>query len=152
LRTHLDQLATPPTHRTHATLAEAAERIRNAIPGLSPEQALALAQRSSQSLDNGVRWRWDVLHRTRSPLTFVSTRFLVHLRAIRAPVLLIYGDTSTFRFSELIEREAAIPNLWRRAELPGGHHVHVDSPEATADLIGQFLDAQNASTKSEEMT
>ena len=77
-------------------------------PGLDPSWATELAARVLEPVGEGLRWTWDPLHRTRSPSTFPTQRFLHVLERIVSPTTLVYGDRSWYHFEGLAEREAAL--------------------------------------------
>ena len=140
LTTHLDYLASPPQHPIFSDVATAATRLREATPTMSTELSLQLAQRITEPYQDGVRWRWDPLLRTRTlmnscgfPLT--KAQYLELLRQIQAPITLVYGESSKFnRQHDLSEQRAAMPKAqW--ITLSGGHNLHIDTPEALAAII-----------------
>ena len=137
IRLHLDQIRSLKPHRVMKDTAAAAERLRRLSPGLSTEFSESLSARSTVEVDGGVVWRWDPLHRTRIPSVFSKESYIAALRRITAPVALVYGDAGWYKFPDLPEREAALKDF-KRHTLPGGHNLHIDAPEAMADI---FIDA-----------
>jgi pimeloyl-ACP methyl ester carboxylesterase len=53
-------------------------------------------------------------------------------------VTLIYGDRSWYQFPDLPEREAALKHSERHT-VPGSHSLHIDSPDAVADIFLKAL-------------
>ena len=134
IQLHLDQLRALKPHRVMKDSSAAALRLRRLSPNLSEENAERLAARSTRSVEGGVVWRWDPLHRTRIPSVFSTESYLAAIRRITAPVSLFYGDQSWYQFPDLAEREAALQSA-KRHVLPGGHNLHIDAPEALADRL-----------------
>ncbi|MGB3495630.1 MAG: hybrid fatty acyl-AMP ligase/type I polyketide synthase, partial [Elainellaceae cyanobacterium] len=145
LTTHLNYLASPPQHSVFADAAAAAARLRQATPSLAEKQALSLAERILEPCEGGVRWRWDPLLRTRAGITynnlpFSKARYVEMMQAIQVPTSLIYGDKSQFnRPSDLEEQAIAFAHA-SRLTLPGGHNVHLDSPDALVEAIAAILE------------
>ncbi|NET57746.1 MAG: alpha/beta hydrolase, partial [Symploca sp. SIO2E6] len=142
LATHLDYLASPPQHPVFPDVATAASRLRLGTPTMSENLALKLANRITEPCDGGVRWRWDPLLRNRTGIgfngnSFPKARYLELLRRIQAPTTLIYGDTSHLnRTDDLSQQQAAMPQA-KRVFLSGGHNLHIDAPQAIANLIAE---------------
>jgi acyl transferase domain-containing protein/acyl-CoA synthetase (AMP-forming)/AMP-acid ligase II/acyl carrier protein/predicted alpha/beta-fold hydrolase len=135
---HLNYLSSPPKHQIFPNIATAAERLRLATPSLSESLAMQLAQRITEPHQNGVRWRWDPLLRTRTGIGFNGidrTRYLGLLRQIEAPITLIYGDRSDFnRPEDLAEQQKAMPDA-TRIVLSGGHNLHLEAAIDLAKII-----------------
>ncbi|MEM9271693.1 MAG: hybrid fatty acyl-AMP ligase/type I polyketide synthase [Cyanobacteria bacterium P01_F01_bin.143] len=138
LATHLDYLASPPQHPIFPDVEAAAERLRQATPGLSRAIAMMLAERITEPYGDGVRWRWEPLLRTRAGIGFNGigrSRYLGLLKRIKAPITLVYGDKSSFnRNEDLTEQQAAMPNA-KRVMLSGGHNLPLEEPNGIAKII-----------------
>lgn len=138
LSLHLQSLGAAPRHAVLPDTAAAADRLRQAVPTLSQQKAHRMAERITQTCENGVCWTWDAALQTRSELTYdtlalTTARYRVLLSRITAPVTLIHGQADN-------------PNLARlRAELPqatveivqGSHNLHIDAPELLAEAIAR---------------
>ena len=142
LATHLDYLVSPPEHPVFPDVATAASRLRRGTATMSEALALKLANRITEPCDGGVRWSWDPMLRTRTGIgfngnSFPRARYLELLRRIQAPTILIYGDSSHLnRTDDLSEQQAAMPQA-KRVFLSGGHNLHIDAPQAIANLIAE---------------
>lgn len=139
LTSYLDQLANAPQHNRLPDIRAAAERLRRATPSLAEENALQMARRITQECDEegGICWCWDPQLLIRTGVTFNGLAFKAFsytelLRQIRVPVTLVYGqDGSCKTLSQLRE---VMPDA-TGAILPGGHNLHIDAPEALADIV-----------------
>lgn len=132
-RRHVTELACPPSHRPIASLEQAMERMRRYAPELSEAKARRLAERVTEPCDGGLAWRWDPLHRTRAAIAFDEERYLAILARVTAPVTLVVGSRSWFRF-DISRRQAALVDL-ERVEIPSGHNPHHDMPHRLAQII-----------------
>ena len=139
-RRALDDRADPPAHPVLRDAADAAGRMRRHNPSLSEAEALRLATRATRPVPGGVTWTWDALHRARSPQRFSAAAFADHLRAIRAPALLLRGGASPYAaLPDIDAREAAVPGATRATLDGAGHLLHHDRPEALTDLLAGWL-------------
>jgi pimeloyl-ACP methyl ester carboxylesterase/NAD(P)-dependent dehydrogenase (short-subunit alcohol dehydrogenase family)/aryl carrier-like protein len=138
LTTHLDYLASPPEHAIFPDVATAAERLRLTTPTLSESLAMQLAERITEPHQDGVRWRWDALLRTRTGIGFNGidrAKYLGLLRQLKAPITLVYGDRSDFnRPEDLAQQQKAMPDA-RRIIVSGGHNLHLEAAIALAKII-----------------
>ncbi|MBE9147948.1 alpha/beta fold hydrolase, partial [Coleofasciculus sp. LEGE 07092] len=142
LTTHLNYLASPPQHPILADLKTAADRLCQALPSMSEESALKTAHRLTEPVEGGVRWRWDSRLQIRTGIglggtVFNRDRYRQILSQIQAPITLIYGDISNFNKPEdLALQQESMPHA-RRITLPGGHHLHIDAPDAVSKIIAE---------------
>lgn len=141
LATHLNYLASPPTHPVYAKLSEAVDRFQKSLPMLLPTWAEKLAARILEQVDGGVRWRWDprLQVRTRFGLsggTFTRDRYAQLLQHIQAPTTLIFGKQSDFnRPEDLAFQRQHLPKA-AVVTIPGGHHLPLESPvEVARELL-----------------
>jgi pimeloyl-ACP methyl ester carboxylesterase len=147
---YLEHRRQPPRHRPLADIEDGIRRMRRMNPGISPEAARRLVERTTRPVIPGdplaepgttgtLVWTWDPLHRARSAQPFVFRVFEQHLRAIRAPTLLVYGAQSTYHLPDLTEREACLADS-RRIVLDGaGHLLHHDQPDALAAVLREHF-------------
>ncbi|MEE2751187.1 MAG: alpha/beta hydrolase [Myxococcota bacterium] len=135
LKTHLNQLQTPPKHPVYENVEAAAKRLARFTPDIDPDLAMILAMRSTVAVEGGVQWSWDPLHRARFAMPFLLDRFMDAIGQIQIPTTLIYGDSSWYQSENLPDRESALPQLVARKVLKGGHALHHDAPQALAEII-----------------
>jgi pimeloyl-ACP methyl ester carboxylesterase len=106
---------------------------------LDPTSARVLVERAVETDDEGVRFTFDPRLKTRSRWRFTEEQVLSFLAAIDCPVLAITASSGwPFPEDQKERRLAAIPDL-TRAEVEGGHHVHLTHPERVAPVIRDFL-------------
>ncbi len=120
---------------------EAAISARARDTELDRESARLLVGRGSEEVGEGIRFTHDPRLKTRSRLRFTENQVLAFLSAVSCPVLAIRA-LQGWPFPEeiVIARMAVIPDL-ERAEVEGGHHVHLTHPERVAPLIADFFSA-----------
>lgn len=138
LSLHLQHLVSTHQHPVLQDTAAAAQRLRQAMPSLSPKRALRMAERITQPCENGVCWRWDAALLTRSDLSYdtlaiTPTRYRGLLSRLTAPVTLIYGQADNAHLAQL---QAALPQA-RVEVVYGRHNLHIDAPTALAEVIAQ---------------
>ncbi len=120
--------------------ADAARRLRAYNPRLSREFSLHLARhgtRRSQGGD-GYVWKFDPLHRTRTPQPFYLDQARAFWSRIASPTLIVRGGASPFQWDPSEHREC-IPRACTVMVPSAGHMVHHDQPIALARVIREFL-------------
>jgi len=106
---------------------------------LDRESARLLVERGSEVAGGGIRFTYDPRLKTRSRFRFTENQVLAFLAAISCPVLAIRA-LQGWPFPEdiVMARLAVIPDL-ERAEVEGGHHVHLTHPERVTPPIKKFF-------------
>ncbi len=119
--------------------AETAVAARVRVGDVGEAGARLLVERALRPVDDGFNWRSDPRLRYRSPAYLVEAQVVAFLERIRCPALLLTG-----RDAELAQRPGfaarchAVRGLVHQA-LPGGHHLHLDRPDAVAGPLRDFL-------------
>jgi pimeloyl-ACP methyl ester carboxylesterase len=128
--------------RKFASVAQAVHA-RLDVSDLDGESARLICERSLQRHDDHYRWRTDPALNWHSPVLMTEEQVRDILAAIEAPTLSLTAlplnrwiDAETAR-----RRVAAIPDCRSRA-IEGHHHFHMDTPGAIAQLITDFLSAE----------
>lgn len=119
---------------------ETAVAARLAATPMPPEAARLIVERNLAAVPGGYVWRSDARLTLPSAVRLPEAAVLSILRQIRAPVLVIAADPAPPYFTPDIrearrERVADIRSVVR----PGGHHLHMEQPEAIGTLIARFL-------------
>lgn len=110
-----------------------------APPKLQPHSILTLLGRGLEPVEGGVRWRTDKRLRSTSRVRFTEAQVLAFLRRITCPSLLVRAtDGLRYEGEQGGARAAAMSDL-RIVEVPGCHHVHLDSPAEVAPHVAAFL-------------
>lgn len=141
-RVSLKHRRSPPTHRPITDLDDAMHRMKKGNPDVPSDALSALADRQTQSADNGLLWRWDALHRARAPVAFSERIFMEFLNEIQSPTMMIEGGRSPYQMIPGLDaRRQAIPSSTQRVLDDSGHHPHHTHPGAIATLIQEHFDA-----------
>lgn len=107
--------------------------------GLSREAARLLCERGVEEAPGGVQFRVDRRLQQAQPLQLTEDQILAFLRRIACPTMLVLGSEGMrFREEVMAGRKAALRDL-QEVELPGGHHVHMDTAPAVAAHLRPFL-------------
>ncbi|OCH97102.1 lipase [Legionella jamestowniensis] len=105
---------------------------------LSLEHAQILCQRGTREENGSIYWRHDRRLLTPTPLRMTEKQILSCLRNILAKTCLIWGQASSvFDDYDMDTRTNAVANL-KTHRLPGGHHVHMEYPDAVARCLREF--------------
>ncbi|ROR32346.1 alpha/beta fold hydrolase [Inmirania thermothiophila] len=143
LRTAVAQMRRhdPERRPRHASLDEAAAA-RARAGGLSLQAARLLAARGTRrDRDGRVTWRSDPRLTFRSPIYLTEAQVRAFLRAIAAPTLLILGRDGLLAGRAATRARMACLRDLRLELLPGGHHLHMERPQAVAEVLLPFLAA-----------
>jgi pimeloyl-ACP methyl ester carboxylesterase len=139
LVTQLDSLVTASTRTEFTDVDSAAQRLRRTTPALSREDAMTLAYRVTEACAAGCRWRWDPRLNSRAGLVYSPDgvgrkEYLEILRAICVPMLVVFGDESSY--GTAADRQAfAAATSTGIIHLNGGHQLHHDDSEALSEVI-----------------
>ncbi|MBA2709965.1 MAG: alpha/beta hydrolase [Tatlockia sp.] len=105
---------------------------------LSQECAEILAERGLQEFEQSFFWRHDRRLLLSSPLTMTEGQVLSCLEGIKAKSCLIRASRGfEFDFKIFDKRVEAVKNL-KVFSLDGGHHIHMERPEAVAQCLADF--------------
>jgi pimeloyl-ACP methyl ester carboxylesterase len=126
-------------------LEEAIARMRGQNAGLPDALARFLAEKMTTPAPggDGILFRFDALHQTRSPMTFHVDTFRAFLDRISVPTLIV-GATDGFRLADEAERVARIRDH-RVVELDrAGHMMHWTAPDRLAAALLEFFAERGA--------
>jgi len=94
-----------------------------------------------RQVENGWVWRSDPRLKMRSPMYLTEEQVLAYVKRVECPTLLIRGTESGFADREMVVERAGALTTLETIDLPGKHHLHMETPEAVAKKISRFLDA-----------
>lgn len=145
-RKWLDELrahAARPRHRSFGSMAEVVERLRVNHPDV-PVSVLATRAPllTRQNDDGGLTWKYDLLHRTLSPVPFLIEAFHALLGQIACPTLYVSGGPRGFHPDDEEARLLAISDLTRVELADAGHMMHWTAPDAVSDTLIGFLKSE----------
>lgn len=128
---------------------EDAIQARMAAGGLSWQAAATLASRGTRRTDAGISWRSDPQLTLTSPIYLTEEQVRGFIACIKAPTLLIQGESGYLRNRGFMaDRYALLPQLATEV-LAGGHHLHLEDPEPSARILAQFFSSsEQRSTES----
>ncbi|MEW6991095.1 alpha/beta fold hydrolase [Colwelliaceae bacterium 6441] len=122
----------------HQTL-ESAINARRSVSDLSYQAAELIVARGSISAQEGITWRSDSRLRNTSPYRLTLSQAKQFIKDICVPVQLIYGDKG-MEFVELgLRHYGPLYKQFTSHKLSGGHHVHMEQPKKSAQLIESFI-------------
>jgi len=126
--------------RRYRTVEEAIERMREANPHLTPEQARHLTIHGvARNEDGTYTWKFDNYVRALSPYSFNMQDAADTWAQITCPVLLVRGNESWAAHPEIDARAAAFKNARLVTVEGAGHWVHHDKLGDFLQLAGEFL-------------
>ncbi|MCH9681544.1 MAG: alpha/beta hydrolase [Deltaproteobacteria bacterium] len=123
----------------YPTVEHAQRRLEIAMAGLTPQSAATLCARGVKEVEGGFTWRSDPRLRLPSRMRLTEAQVLTFLRNISCPTLVVRAsDGHPFMPKAHSERLGAVPHA-RVVEHPGGHHLHLDTPQAVAADIQEHF-------------
>jgi len=125
--------------REFPSMEDAIERRIQAAGIMSEGTARTLMQRGLKEVEGGWKLTFDPRLRTRSRYRFTEEQVEAYLRAITAPVLLVRAEKGWPFEREMMKGRLDCLTNHRLLTVPGGHHVHLDTPESIAGAIHAFL-------------
>ena len=123
----------------HASI-DSAVKARVNVSDLHYEHAKLIVERGIIKEAQGYRWRSDARLRNTSPYRLTLKQAQQFIRDIKCPVQLIYGSQGMDMVSSGIKLFGSLFEEFTSFELVGGHHVHMEQPEKTVELVKYFLD------------
>jgi pimeloyl-ACP methyl ester carboxylesterase len=134
----------PP--REYASVEEMAQKRKAINTRLPYEWCLHLARHGTQpGPTGGFIWKSDPRMRLGSPGPFGEPQLLAQYARTRRPVMALSGsEPDQWSFLEPDDRARrldAFPDAIHHAVAGAGHYIHVEQPDVTATLIGDFLRA-----------
>lgn len=141
LRSFLNDSHRPPHRKRYASVEDAAARLRENNPGLPEAAALHLARHGTEPFEGGVAFTFDPRHRRRFGMSYDEAQWLAVQSGVTCPVQLLRGSDGLMPDAALLKRRLdALPTLvGPPLVLPGGHHVHMEQPEAVAQALARFI-------------
>lgn len=118
---------------------EAAALVRAKASGLELGAARVLAGRGTTPSAEGLRWSADPRLRLPSRLRLSEAHVEAFLRAIACPVRVVLASRGWAADPELLSARLGAIARATLDHVEGGHHVHLEAPEAVAAAIGEFL-------------
>ncbi len=119
--------------------AEAAIKARMNVSDLGNQEAKLLVERSLHAVDKGVTWRSDARLRNVSPQRFSLKQAIQIVSNLHCPVTLAIGENGFDMVQTGVKIFAEHISNYQQFTIKGGHHPHMESPEAFVDIIDKFL-------------
>lgn len=140
-RTYIDELISKPNKTpTRYNGIEDAVQARLKANKMKESSARILVERGLQQLESGA-WTWRTDPRLLMPLAQLMTeeQVLAYLSEISAPVCLIKPEQGYPFPVEVAQNRFNALRQGSLFEMPGNHHVHLDTPEPVANAINTFI-------------
>jgi len=140
IRAFDDRLATGRFASRTFERSEDAVRARLKATVMEPDSARLIVLRQLVECDGGGwRWRFDPALRFASAQYQTEAQVHALLAAVEVPVLAIVADRGYLaRRGDTASRLACL-RAGQRVDLPGHHHVHMDTPVPVAEAVERFL-------------
>lgn len=114
-------------------------RLRAEASEVTPEQIAPIVERNLYAVNEGWSWRVDPRVRLGSPFRYNLEQADDLMAGIKCPVQLIRGETGFKEIDQALLRWSKQVKNIQVCTLAGGHHVHLQCPDAVAQQINAFL-------------
>lgn len=141
LQRALEDRITPNRFRSRTfDTKEAAVQARLAATKMDHSSARLIIDRQVAEIDSGGwRWRFDAALRHASPQYQSDAQVHAVLAAVTCPTLGIVADEGFLSGRDSTDDRLDCLQQLTRVDLPGHHHVHMDTPDPVAAAINRFL-------------
>lgn len=127
-------------NRFHPTLSSAVTA-RTMVSDLNKQCAELIVKRGIVQVEHGIKWRSDGRLRAVSPYRLTIEQAQQLISDVTVPSQLLYGDKGMEMVNLGLKTFAGLFDSLLTHELVGGHHVHMEQPKKTAQLITDFTKA-----------
>ena len=128
----------PRLRRRVDSVEDAAQRLLRNSSSLSEAAARLIAQGGvgpDPEQENALAWKWDPLLRATSPLPITDDALHLITAQATTRVLAIGGEKGMLPAEAELRARFPSLNLTVKTIPAVGHHVHIDAPQAVAELI-----------------
>jgi len=109
------------------------------VGDLDKENATLLVERNVEKTAQGYHWRSDPRLRLPSALYLTPGQSSAFSNNLDMPVLLIYGEDGFIKkYPALKKVVSGLKHEIKTTKLAGGHHLHMQHPNATREAICAF--------------
>jgi pimeloyl-ACP methyl ester carboxylesterase len=122
--------------RVHASIEDAAARLREHDPRCPPDVALLLAEKGTRPVPGGFVFLHDPVHLTRGPYPFRIDQARRYWESIRCPVLIVDAEHSEIAPRDAEQRRASFRTA-EHAVIPGAGHMMIR--HRPAELAARLL-------------
>lgn len=124
--------------KTYSSFEKAVEA-RQKAGDLTYESAEIMASRGTQAVSGGVVWRHDIRLTLPGLVRLTEAQVCAYLSAISVPTcMIIPSDGLALDPTVMQKRMQSVPDF-KTVSLKGGHHLHMDSPAAVAQVVNDFF-------------
>jgi pimeloyl-ACP methyl ester carboxylesterase len=121
---------------------DAAVQVRSRASRMDATLARPIVERGLLEVDGGYRWSSDPRLTRPTPVRLAETQVHRLLAGIRAPTWLLLARPQTpYLPGAMLQARAAVVPVMRIDHMDGGHHLHLEHPEAVASPLSEHLDA-----------
>ncbi|WP_426270680.1 alpha/beta fold hydrolase [Dyella kyungheensis] len=142
-----DAMASEATGRSLRAFAsiDMAISARTMASGLPAEQARSIVERGLRKSEHGWYWRSDARVNRPSSIRLAEAQVRAILRGIASPTALLLARPDTpYLPGPLMQARAACVDDIAVTPLDGGHHLHLEHPDAVAAWAAAHIEAAHA--------
>jgi pimeloyl-ACP methyl ester carboxylesterase len=124
------------------SLDTAVETLAHLYPRVARQWLREFARHATRPIEGTpgeLQWKYDPLHRTRSPMPFDERVFAAFIRRITCPVLLVDSIDQDVPTVSNPERQAQYKTATKHVLADSGHMMQLDQPERLAEMLLEFF-------------
>jgi pimeloyl-ACP methyl ester carboxylesterase len=128
----------------HPDSMEQVVAARMRVSDLTAHEARVILDRNIENKQGKLTWRTDKRLRTKSALRLTSNQAMDIVENIQCRVSLVLAEQGFTKLRRLLKQRLGLFKDLHLTELPGGHHVHMQSPKDVADIIHNAIKMQES--------
>ena len=140
VRTWLRQLKNLKPLRVYADATVVREKLSNLYQVVPEHRIERIAGWATKSVEGGLTWRYDPLHRTQSPIPIPEDLASAMWESIDIPLLWVGGEKSSWKGERLEKWLQRRPNLDREILPEGAHMLQYECPRAVGQSVSGFIE------------
>ena len=126
-------------HSRHFETTAQAVASRLAAAKMSTASAQLVVERQLRPTDDGYKWRFDSRFRHASSLYLTEEQVSALLQSVSSPTLAVLADDGLLNNIDQVQKRLKQLANVTIEHVPGNHHMHMDEPEPTGQLLQAHL-------------
>jgi pimeloyl-ACP methyl ester carboxylesterase len=141
LRASMDSRDKAKAAIKHPESLEQVVAARLRVGDLSEQNARMILSRNIEDKSGQLKWRTDKRLRTKSAIRFTPNQAMDIIENIQCRFNLVLGKQGFSKLRRFLKQRKNLFNDLEIVQLPGGHHVHMESPAELAKFIQKSINS-----------
>lgn len=131
------QLVDKPIKQPESMASIVAARLR--VSDIRAEHAQIILSRNTYEVDSKLYWRTDKSLRTKSSIRLTPNQAMDIIENVQCSYHVVLGSHGFSKVKQLFKNRKNVFKQLNSVQVEGGHHVHMEAPEAVAGFIQNCL-------------